>query len=111
MSTFNKTVAKYRVGDDWRSNFKHINYENVEQGLKSILTKQEYVKVYDRLGNHTGSASHKRRISYDETLFRMMVLMDSQFDSLINDRFDIQSELSAMRVSTHNAREVVEDES
>lgn len=79
MSDFKKTLNRYRRGDNWQDNFKNIDYHNVEASLRSILTKVEWDKVYDRLGNHSGTTGRKKRITYDETIFRIMVLMDSQF--------------------------------
>jgi hypothetical protein len=87
MSGFKKKLNEYRIGDDWRSNFKYIDLHNVEESLRSILTKVEYDKVYDRLGNHSGTTGSKRRISYDETVFRIMVLMDTQFKSIADNYY------------------------
>jgi len=83
MSNFKKTLNSYRIGDNWRDNFKHINYTNVSESIKSILTKRELNKQYDRLGNHKGTNGKLEFLTLDEQVFRLCVLMDSQMDELI----------------------------
>lgn len=78
MSDFSKKLYQYRQGDNWRENFKNINYVNVEASLRSILTKKEPQKVYDRLGNHVATTGKLVPLTLDETIFRVMVLMDTQ---------------------------------
>lgn len=83
MSKLDKTTKHYR-GGDWMSNFKHINYTNVAQSVKSILTKRELNKQYDRLGNHSGTNGKLEPLSIDEQVFRICVLMDSQMEEKLS---------------------------
>lgn len=80
MSDFSKRVHEYRRGNDWKTNFRFVNYPNIEASLRSILTKREPEKVYDRLGNHVGSTGRLVPLSLDEKIFRIAVLMDTQLD-------------------------------
>ena len=84
MSDFKKRVNSYRVGDNWKDNFKHINYTNVSASIKSILTKHELNKQYDRLGNHKGTNGKLELLTLDEKVFRLCVLMDSQMAEQIS---------------------------
>ena len=83
MSDFKKKVNDYRRGEDWQSNFKYIDYHNVANSVKSILTKQEFDKVYDRLGNHSGTTGRRTQLSLDEKVFRICVLLDSQAKDIL----------------------------
>lgn len=83
MSDFKKRVNEYRRGDDWQSNFKYIDYHNVASSVKSILTKKEFDKVYDRLGNHSGTTGKQKPLSIDEKVFRICVLLDTQAKDIL----------------------------
>lgn len=85
MSGLKRTINQYRVGEDWRANFKHINYPNVEASLRAILNAEEPVNVYDRLGNITAHVYPARPISLDEKIFRIAVLMDSQYEVMLKE--------------------------
>lgn len=84
MSDFKKKVNSYRIGDNWRDNFKHINYTNVSESIKSILTKRELNKQYDRLGNRSGTNGRLEPLTLDEKVFRLCVLMDSQMEEKLS---------------------------
>lgn len=81
MSDFHKKVNQYRLGDNWQDNFKHINYHNVSNSIKSILTKRELNKQYDRLGNHSGTNGKLEPLTIDEQVFRICVLIDTQWEN------------------------------
>ena len=83
MSGLKKTINIYRTGDNWQANFKHINYTNVSQSIKSILQKVELDKQYDRFGLHKGTTGKLEPLSIDEQVFRICVLMDSQYEELL----------------------------
>lgn len=83
MSDFKKKANEYRRGDDWQSNFKHINYPNVAASIKSILTKKELDRKLNRLGLHDGTTGKYVPLSVDEQVFRIAVLMDTQISALV----------------------------
>lgn len=83
MSDFKKKVNSYRLGDDWQSNFKYIDYHNVANSVKSILTKKELDRKLDRLGNHSGTSGHYKHLSLDERVFRLCVLLDTQAKDIL----------------------------
>lgn len=83
MSVFHKSLNEYRKGDNWKQNFKHLNYPNVEPAVRKILTAKEPEKTYDRLGNHNGSTGRLKPLSTDEKIFRLLVLLDSQIEDTI----------------------------
>lgn len=89
MSNLSKQIHEYRIGDDWKNNFTHINYPNIEASLRSILTKAEPVHQRDRLGNITYTDKTRvRPISLDEKIFRIAVLIDTQMRERAEPLYD-----------------------
>ena len=87
MSDFKKKCNEYRQGDDWQSNFRNINYPNVTASIKSILTKTELQRTYNRHGLHRGTNGRYVPLSTDEKVFRLAVLMETQFDQLLRQAY------------------------
>jgi len=86
MSKFDKKVAEYRRGEDWKSNFKHINFDNISSSVKAIITKDQQTRLLDRFGNRKGTSGYREPLSWDEQAFRIAVLIDTQFDALLKER-------------------------
>ena len=77
-----KTAKEYRLGENWRDNFKYINYPNVEVAVRKILTAKEHKQLFNKHG--VLAYTDKTRLvplSLDEKIFRIAVLMETEVKS------------------------------
>ncbi|WP_241473806.1 hypothetical protein [Mycolicibacterium neoaurum] len=83
MSEFQKKLTHYREfkNGDWRNNFKYINYDNVQSAVKAILESKTTIRGVWRNGKPLQVPT-----SNDEKVFRLMVLMDTQYEALEHQR-------------------------
>lgn len=91
MSSFNKKLAEYRGGEDWKANFKHINYVNVQEALRAILRGRTHPKL----------PYVNKPLTEDEKIFRIMVLLDTQMQDFIERQVpvgDYEADLAEAKV-------------